>query len=117
TRRTEIDWLYRGAARFFPEEWQRFRALVDDDDVVGGYARLLEGNDSALRARAWRNGSGGRMRSSLLNLTASRTPISTSRRTANSPSSASALTTSPTPPGSRKTSSCAMHPACTGSPA
>jgi proline iminopeptidase len=52
TRRTEIDWLYRGAARFFPEEWQRFRALVDDDDVVGGYARLLEGNDSALRARA-----------------------------------------------------------------
>jgi proline iminopeptidase len=52
TRRTEIDWLYRGAARFFPQEWHRFRALVDDNDVVGGYARLLEGNDSALRARA-----------------------------------------------------------------
>ncbi len=52
TRRTEIDWLYRGVARFFPAEWQRFRALVDDDDVVAGYARLLEGNDGALRARA-----------------------------------------------------------------
>jgi proline iminopeptidase len=52
TRRTEIDWLYRGVARFFPEEWQRFRALVDDDDVVAGYAQLLEGNDGALRARA-----------------------------------------------------------------
>ena len=25
TRRSEIDWLYRGAGRFFPEEWERFR--------------------------------------------------------------------------------------------
>ena len=26
TRRSEIDWLYRGVGRFFPEEWERFRA-------------------------------------------------------------------------------------------
>ncbi len=26
TRGSEIDWLYKGVARFFPEEWERFRA-------------------------------------------------------------------------------------------
>src|SRR4051794_19176145 len=25
TRRSEIDWLYRGVGRFFPGEWERFR--------------------------------------------------------------------------------------------
>jgi proline iminopeptidase len=25
TRRSEIDWLYRGVGRFFPEKWDRFR--------------------------------------------------------------------------------------------
>ena len=25
TRRSELDWLYRGVGRFFPEEWERFR--------------------------------------------------------------------------------------------
>jgi proline iminopeptidase len=25
TRRSEIDWLYRSVARFFLEEWERFR--------------------------------------------------------------------------------------------
>ena len=25
TRRLEIDWLYRGVGRFFPEAWARFR--------------------------------------------------------------------------------------------
>jgi proline iminopeptidase len=25
TRRSEIDWLYRGVGRFFPEAWERFR--------------------------------------------------------------------------------------------
>jgi proline iminopeptidase len=54
TRRSEIDWLYRGVGRFFPEEWQRFRALVEVEDVVAGYARLMESNDSALRAQAAR---------------------------------------------------------------
>src|SRR6266542_5587542 len=31
-RRSEIDWLYRGVGRFFPEEWERFR------DGFGGRA-------------------------------------------------------------------------------
>jgi proline iminopeptidase len=56
TRRSEIDWLYRGVAQFFPEEWERFRAVVDTDDIVPGYARLLEDKDSSVReraARAW----------------------------------------------------------------
>ncbi len=56
TRRSEIDWLYRGVGRFFPEEWARFRAVVDDDDVVARYARLMESSDPAVRergARGW----------------------------------------------------------------
>jgi proline iminopeptidase len=32
TRRREIDWLYRGVARFFPEAWERFRAGVPQAD-------------------------------------------------------------------------------------
>ena len=56
SRRSEIDWLYRGVARFFPEEWARFRAVVDDDDVVAGYARLMEDKVTSVReqtAAAW----------------------------------------------------------------
>jgi proline iminopeptidase len=56
TRRSEINWLYRGVARFFPQEWALFRAVVDDDDVVAGYARLMASSDSGVReraARAW----------------------------------------------------------------
>ena len=52
TRRSEIDWLYRGVAVFFPEEWERFRAVVDSDEVVAGYACLLEGKESAVREQA-----------------------------------------------------------------
>jgi proline iminopeptidase len=55
TRRSEIDWLYRGAGQFFPEAWKRFRDGAGDDDVVAAYARLLE--DPARRDRAaidWR---------------------------------------------------------------
>jgi proline iminopeptidase len=55
--RAEIDWLYRGAGRIFPEEWERFRGLVPDDaDVVAGYRRLMESADADVRreaARAW----------------------------------------------------------------
>jgi proline iminopeptidase len=39
TRRLEIDWLYRGVGRFFPEEWERFRAYVP------AYARRMESPD------------------------------------------------------------------------
>jgi proline iminopeptidase len=49
TRRVEIDWLYRGVGRFFPEEWERFRAFVPeaegDGDLVGAYARRMESAD------------------------------------------------------------------------
>lgn len=50
TRRSEIDWLYRGAGRFFPEEWARF-TLGEEDDVAG-YARLMADPDPAVRHRA-----------------------------------------------------------------
>jgi proline iminopeptidase len=57
TRRSELDWLYRGAGRFFPEEWQRFCAVAAgtdgfDADVLAAYARLMEDADPAVRNRA-----------------------------------------------------------------
>ncbi|MGK5444462.1 prolyl aminopeptidase [Micromonospora sp. URMC 105] len=56
TRRSEIDWLYRGVGRFFPEQWDRFLAGAPgtprDGDVVGAYARLTADPDPAVRERA-----------------------------------------------------------------
>jgi proline iminopeptidase len=56
TRRTEIDWLYRGVAPLFPEEWARFRAGVPERDREGGlveaYHRLLHDSDPEVRERA-----------------------------------------------------------------
>lgn len=56
TRRSEIDWLYRGVRRFFPEQWERFLAGAPgtprDGDVVLAYARLMEHPDPAVRERA-----------------------------------------------------------------
>jgi proline iminopeptidase len=56
SRRSETDWLYRGAARFFPGEWQEFRNGVAGPHRFPGlyaaYARLLEDPDPALRAAA-----------------------------------------------------------------
>jgi proline iminopeptidase len=56
TRRAEIDWLYRGAGRFFPQDWERFLAGVPgtspDGDIVGAYARLMEDPDPEVRSRA-----------------------------------------------------------------
>jgi proline iminopeptidase len=55
-RRSEIDWLYRGVGRFFPEAWERFRAAVPeadgDADLVAAYARRMEDPDPAVRWRA-----------------------------------------------------------------
>jgi proline iminopeptidase len=60
TRRSEIDWLYRGVRRFFPEQWERFRLGVPeadrDGDLVAAYARLMENLAPAVRdaaAAAW----------------------------------------------------------------
>jgi proline iminopeptidase len=56
TRRSEIDWLYHGVGRFFPEEWERFRAGVPEEarhgDLVTAYARLMEDPDPDVRGRA-----------------------------------------------------------------
>lgn len=56
TRRAEIDWLYQGVGRFFPEAWSRFRAGAPaserDGDLVAAYARLMEDPDPAVRATA-----------------------------------------------------------------
>ena len=56
TRREEIDWLYHGAGRFFPEAGERFREGVPpaerDGDLVEAYARLLDHPDPAVREAA-----------------------------------------------------------------
>ncbi|MTE19599.1 prolyl aminopeptidase [Streptomyces sp. TRM43335] len=59
TRRSEIDWLYRGVARFLPEQWERFVAGVPDaprdgdiTELLGAYARLMEHPDAAVREKA-----------------------------------------------------------------
>lgn len=56
TRRSEIDWLYRGVGRYFPEQWERFLAGAPgtprDGDVVAAYARLMEDPDPAVREKA-----------------------------------------------------------------
>lgn len=56
TRRSEIDWLYRGVGRFFPEQWERFLAGAPgtprDGDIVAAYARLVEHPEAAVREKA-----------------------------------------------------------------
>ncbi|RGC67734.1 Proline iminopeptidase [Micromonospora sp. MW-13] len=65
SRRSEIDWLYRGVGRFFPEQWRRFvdavpaadRPTVEPGqgpagDLLAAYARLLEHPDARVRHRA-----------------------------------------------------------------
>ncbi|GHH83727.1 proline iminopeptidase [Streptomyces sulfonofaciens] len=54
--RAELDWLYRGAGRFHPEAWDRFRDGVPeherDGDLLAAYARLMENPDRAVREKA-----------------------------------------------------------------
>ncbi|GAA1848911.1 prolyl aminopeptidase [Actinomadura bangladeshensis] len=56
TRRSEIDWLYRGVGRFFPEQWEQFAASAPGArtgvDIAAAYARLTEHPDAAVRERA-----------------------------------------------------------------
>lgn len=63
SRRSEAEWLYWGAARFFPEPWRRFRSHVPEASVAGdaqgvitAYARRMAHPDVDVRveaARAW----------------------------------------------------------------
>ncbi len=57
---SELDWFYNGgAARFFPEEWQKFVGLLpveERSDVIGAYSKRLFGDDKSEMvsfARAW----------------------------------------------------------------
>jgi proline iminopeptidase len=57
TRPSDVHWLYHEAGRFFPEQWQRFRAGVPadqrDGDLVAAYNRLLnEERDPGVREQA-----------------------------------------------------------------
>src|SRR3990172_1873131 len=56
TRRSEIDWLYRGVAPLFPAQWARFRAGAPaterDGDLVEAYYRLLQEPDPVVLAKA-----------------------------------------------------------------
>ena len=56
----ELDWFYNGGvARFWPEEWERFTALIPEPergDMIAAYGRRLFGTDRAEQvryARAW----------------------------------------------------------------
>ncbi|SFR29621.1 prolyl aminopeptidase Serine peptidase. MEROPS family S33 [Lentzea waywayandensis] len=49
----ELEWLYKGVSRFFPEAWARYSAHVGDpEDVVRAYAGLMESPDREVREKA-----------------------------------------------------------------
>lgn len=56
TRRSEIDWLYRGIAPLFPAEWARFKAGAPsgtpDDGLIAAYNDLLFDADPSVRLKA-----------------------------------------------------------------
>jgi len=65
TRWSELNWLYRGAGRIFPEAWARFRDFADAEDYrlptdteppIGGllmaYSQLMENPDPGIRTQA-----------------------------------------------------------------
>lgn len=64
-RSAEVNWLYRGAGRIFPEAWARFAGFAGDqrfvlptdteppvEDLLMTYFRLLEDPDPQVRSRA-----------------------------------------------------------------
>ncbi|MDT5001214.1 MAG: proline iminopeptidase [Mycobacterium sp.] len=53
----EIDWLYRGAGRLFPEAWDAFRAGAGDigdssAELIAAYGGLISSPDPRVRERA-----------------------------------------------------------------
>jgi len=59
TRRSEIDWLYRGIAPMVPAAWERFRNGVPENmrggDMVAAYRTLLADPDPGVREKAARD--------------------------------------------------------------
>jgi len=60
TRPADVHWLYHEVGRYFPEEWDRFRHGVPEDerdgDLVASYNKLLnEQSDVRIRERAARD--------------------------------------------------------------
>ena len=59
TRPADLDWLFHGAGRFFPEAWRRFRDGVPvaerDGGLVAAYYRLLQSADPIVREQAARD--------------------------------------------------------------
>lgn len=60
TSRREVEWITRDVGRIFPQEWDRFAAVVPDSlrhlSLVDAYATLLADADPAIRehvAREW----------------------------------------------------------------
>jgi pimeloyl-ACP methyl ester carboxylesterase len=118
TRRTEIDGLYGGVARFFPEARERFRAGVHeadrDSNLVSAYARLMNSHDPRVTARAAAHWCAWEDAVLSAEPHGPATPSATDHRGRASPSSASPRTTSRMPHGSKKVCFCATR---TGSPA
>ncbi|MEI8028040.1 MAG: hypothetical protein WCI18_16955 [Pseudomonadota bacterium] len=45
SQRSEADWLYKGAAKFFPAEFEAFESVVpasERGNLLSAYARLME---------------------------------------------------------------------------
>jgi proline iminopeptidase len=79
TRLREIDWLYGGASRFFPEEHERFVADAGSADpaahhVVAEYDRPLGHPDRDVRA--WAAAAWGRWEEAVLSLEPNAKPTS-----------------------------------------
>ncbi len=56
TTPVEIDWITRGVGKFFPREWERFRAgAPGDSSLVDAYHHLLMDADPAVQAKAARD--------------------------------------------------------------
>jgi proline iminopeptidase len=59
TSRREVRWVTRDVARYFPDQWARFRDGVPeadrDGDLVAAYYRLLHDRDPAVREKAARD--------------------------------------------------------------
>jgi len=56
TTHREVEWITRAMGRVFPEEWERFRDGVPEDerdgDLAAAYSRLLASSDADTRERA-----------------------------------------------------------------